>query len=197
LDGSIDATVLVPPENFVAARKGMHVLAQLSDLRVTFPDTVVTVSRSFLKRSPKVIKRYVQAYSEAIFQFKTDSNKATAVYTKRLRQQDQKAIQEAYDYYAPSFSFPPKPDRMLCGRLGFERQRLPHNPFQMEIDKLVKYAVRYTGWTKKELKWFSAETSNAFSVRVDGTRSRIEPREGSHLESDEARGRIKGRCCAP
>jgi hypothetical protein len=22
----------------------------------------------------------------------------------------------------------------------------------MEIDKLVKYAVRYTGWTKKELK---------------------------------------------
>jgi predicted TIM-barrel fold metal-dependent hydrolase len=28
----------------------------------------------------------------------------------------------------------------------------PYNPFQMEIDKLVKYAVRYTGWTKKELK---------------------------------------------
>ena len=28
----------------------------------------------------------------------------------------------------------------------------PYNPFQMEIDKLVKYAVQYTGWTAKELK---------------------------------------------
>ena len=28
----------------------------------------------------------------------------------------------------------------------------PYNPFQMEINKLVKYAIPYTGWTAKELK---------------------------------------------
>lgn len=28
----------------------------------------------------------------------------------------------------------------------------PYNPFQMEIDKLTKHSIRYTGWTAKELK---------------------------------------------
>lgn len=28
----------------------------------------------------------------------------------------------------------------------------PYSPFQMEIEKLVKYAIPYTGWTSKELK---------------------------------------------
>jgi ABC-type nitrate/sulfonate/bicarbonate transport system substrate-binding protein len=110
LNGSIDATVLAPPESFVAARSGMNVLAQMSDLKINFPHTVITTRRSFIKRNPELIKRYVQAYSEAIFQFKTDPGKGIAVYSKRLRQRDPKVIQQSYDYYAPRFSFPPKPD---------------------------------------------------------------------------------------
>jgi NitT/TauT family transport system substrate-binding protein len=138
LNGSIDATVLVPPESFVAAQKGMTVLAQLSDLKMTFPYTVITVGRAFLKNNPNVMKRYIQAYSEAIFQFKTDSNKAKAVYAKRLGQQNPMAIQETYDYYAPSFSFPPKPDaNALRGVLDLERQRLPENNKQIDVEQFL------------------------------------------------------------
>jgi ABC-type nitrate/sulfonate/bicarbonate transport system substrate-binding protein len=110
LNGSIDATVLAPPESFVAARSGINVLAQMSDLKISFPHTVITARRSFIKQNPDIIKRYVQAYSEAIFLFKIDVSKGIAVYSKRLRQRDPKVIQQSYDYYAPRFSFPPKPD---------------------------------------------------------------------------------------
>jgi NitT/TauT family transport system substrate-binding protein len=139
LNGAIDATVLVPPENLVAARNGMNVLAQLSDLKTTFPYTVVTVSRSFMKQNPTAVKRYIQAYSEAIFRFKTDQQQAKAVYAKRLGQKDAKVIQETYDYYAPRFTFPPRPDpNALAAVVEFERKRMPENRGQIDVRRFIE-----------------------------------------------------------
>jgi NitT/TauT family transport system substrate-binding protein len=108
---AIDATVLSPPETVAAARMGMNILAHLSDLKAAFPQTVITVRRSFLEKNRDTVKRFVRAYSEAIHVFKTDKAKGSAVYTKRLKQQDAKVIEDTYDYFAPKFSFPPRVDR--------------------------------------------------------------------------------------
>jgi ABC-type nitrate/sulfonate/bicarbonate transport system substrate-binding protein len=90
---------------------GMNILAHLSDLKAAFPQTVITVRRSFLEKNRDTVKRFVRAYSEAIHVFKTDKAKGSAVYTKRLKQQDSKVIEDTYDYFAPKFSFPPRVDR--------------------------------------------------------------------------------------
>lgn len=108
---AIDATVLSPPETVVAARMGMNILAHLSDLKAAFPQTVITVRRSFLEKNRETAKRFVRAYSEAIHQFKTDKAKGTDVYAQRLKQKDSKVIGETYDYFAPKFSFPPRVER--------------------------------------------------------------------------------------
>lgn len=108
---AIDATVLSPPETVVAARMGMNILAHLSDLKAAFPQTVITVRRSFLEKNRETAKRFVRAYSEAIHQFKTDKAKGTDVYAKRLKQKDSKVMGETYDYFAPKFSFPPRVER--------------------------------------------------------------------------------------
>lgn len=108
---ALDATVLSPPETIAAARLGMNVLANLSDLKASFPQTVVTTRRSFLEKNRDTVKRYVRAYSEAIHIFKTDKARGMAVYTKWLKQPDPKVIEATYDYFAPRFSFPPRVDR--------------------------------------------------------------------------------------
>jgi ABC-type nitrate/sulfonate/bicarbonate transport system substrate-binding protein len=90
---------------------GMNILAHLSDLKAAFPQTVITVRRSFLEKNRETAKRFVRAYSEAIHQFKTDKTKGMAVYANRLKQQDSKVIGETYDYFAPKFSFPPRVER--------------------------------------------------------------------------------------
>jgi taurine transport system substrate-binding protein len=108
---AIDASVLSPPETMVAARLGMNILAQLSDLKAAFPQTVITVRRSFLEKNRDAVKRFVRAYSEAIHEFKTDKAKALAVYANRLKQQDSKVLDATYDYFAPKFSFPPRVER--------------------------------------------------------------------------------------
>ena len=108
---AIDASVLSPPETVVAARLGMNILAHLSDLKAAFPQTVITVRRSFLEKNRDAVKRFVRAYSEAIYEFKTDKAKAMTVYANRLKQQDPKVLDATYDYFAPKFSFPPRVDR--------------------------------------------------------------------------------------
>ncbi|HEY1268152.1 MAG TPA: ABC transporter substrate-binding protein [Candidatus Binatia bacterium] len=107
----LDATVLSPPETIAAARMGMTVLANLSDLKASFPQTVMTTRRSFLEKNRDTVKRFVRAYSEAVHIFKTDKAKGMAVYTKWLKQPDAKIIEATYDYFAPRFSFPPRIDR--------------------------------------------------------------------------------------
>jgi NitT/TauT family transport system substrate-binding protein len=107
----IDATVLSPPETIAAARMGLTVLANLSDLKASFPQTVMTTRRSFLEKNRDTVKRFVRAYSEAIHIFKTEKAKGMAVYTKWLKQPDAKIIEATYDYFAPRFSFPPRIDR--------------------------------------------------------------------------------------
>jgi ABC-type nitrate/sulfonate/bicarbonate transport system substrate-binding protein len=108
---AIDASVLSPPETLAAARLGMNILGHLSDLKAAFPQTVITVRRSYLEKSRETVKRFVRAYSEAIYEFKTDKAKAMAVYANRLKQQDPKVLEATYDYFAPKFSFPPRIDR--------------------------------------------------------------------------------------
>jgi NitT/TauT family transport system substrate-binding protein len=107
----IDATVLAPPETAVAARMGLNMLANLSDLSASFPNTVITVRRSYLEKRRDLVKRFVRAYGEAIYRFKTDREGSLSVYTKRLKQQDPKIVEATYQYYAPKFAYPPRLDR--------------------------------------------------------------------------------------
>lgn len=108
---AIDASVLSPPETIVATRLGMNILAHLSDLKAAFPQTVMTVRRSFLEKNRDTVKRFVRAYSEGIHVFKNDKAKALTVYANRLKQQDFKVLDATYDYFAPKFSFPPRIER--------------------------------------------------------------------------------------
>jgi ABC-type nitrate/sulfonate/bicarbonate transport system substrate-binding protein len=111
LTGALDATVLSPPETVAASRAGLNILANLSELSSSFPQTLIMVRRSFLASNKDTVKRFVRAYSEAIHEFKTNKEKAIKVYAKHLKQTDQEILEETYNYYAPRFSFPPRIDR--------------------------------------------------------------------------------------
>ena len=77
MSGNIDATVLSPPETVAATRAGLRILANLGDLNASFPQTLIMVRRSFLADKRDTVKRFIRAYSEGIFEFKTNRDKAT------------------------------------------------------------------------------------------------------------------------
>jgi NitT/TauT family transport system substrate-binding protein len=151
---AIDASVLSPPETIAAARMGMNILANLSDLKAAFPQTVMTVRRSYLEKDRETVKRFVRAYSEAIYDFKTDKAKAMGVYAQRLKQQDSKILDATYDYYAPKFSFPPRVDRdgiRNALELVSDRDREAKGEINVEqfIDESVIDELEKEGFFKK------------------------------------------------
>jgi len=64
--GALDATLLAPPETGEATRMGLPTIAHMTDLKAAaFPMNVIATRRSFLDKNRDVVKRFLQAYSEA------------------------------------------------------------------------------------------------------------------------------------
>ena len=123
LSGNIDATVLSPPETVSAARAGLRILANLGDLNASFPQTLIMVRRSYLASKRETVKRFVRAYSEGIFEFKTHRDKAVKIYASRLKQKDLTILEETHAFYGPKFSLPPRIDRSgISNTLDLVRQ---------------------------------------------------------------------------
>jgi ABC-type nitrate/sulfonate/bicarbonate transport system substrate-binding protein len=105
--GALDATVLSHPELGEALRMGMNELGNLDEFKsADYPMSVVTVRRSFMGKNRNVVKRFVMAYAEATYQFMNNKDKGISIFQHRLKQDNAKALEETYKYFAPKFSFP-------------------------------------------------------------------------------------------
>jgi len=146
---ALDATVLSPPYTAEAVRMGMNILAHMSDMKAAFPQTVITVRRSFLEKNRETVKRFVRAYSEAIYVFITDKERAIAVYTKRLKQKNPQVLDETYGYFAGKFSIPPRADREgVMNVLSSAGQGKGAEPAQF-LDESVIEELEREGFYKK------------------------------------------------
>ena len=104
---SLDATLLSYPEIVEANRMGMNVMSDFSELKsADYPITAVAVRRAFLEQKRDTVKRFMKANAEGTYQFMTDKQKAFSIYKRRLKQNNPKALEETYQYFAPKFSYP-------------------------------------------------------------------------------------------
>ena len=137
--GAIDATLLAPPDTGEASRMGMNILSNLSDLKTAaFPINVLATRRSFLEKNREVVKRFLQAYSEGLYQFITNKEKALVISNQRLKLKNIALVEEAYQFYGPIFSFPPRVSREgLRVVLETLAQRTSGAKVEMNADKYV------------------------------------------------------------
>jgi len=104
---ALDATVLSHPELGEALRMGLNELGNLNDFKTAdYPMSAVAVRRSFMAQNRGVVKLFLMAYAEATYQFMNHQEKGIAVLKHRLKQDNPKALEETYKYFAPKFSFP-------------------------------------------------------------------------------------------
>jgi ABC-type nitrate/sulfonate/bicarbonate transport system substrate-binding protein len=121
---ALDATVLSHPELGEALRMGMNELGNLNDFKsADYPMSAVAVRRSFMAQNRNVVKRFMMAYAEATYQFMNDQAKGISIFKHRLKQDNVKALEETYKYFAPQFSFP---------------IRVSHNGMQNTLELIVK-----------------------------------------------------------
>ena len=136
---AIDATVLSYPDVNEALRVGMHVLADMSEMKeASFPMNVMVARRSFVEKNRDAVKRLQQAYAEGTYQFMNNKEKGLAVLSKRLRLKNPKGIEETYQYFAKKFSFPTRISQTgLRNTLELLSQRTPGAKIDMNMSRYL------------------------------------------------------------
>jgi len=138
---ALDATVLSHPELGEALRTGMNELGNLNDFKsADYPMTAVAVRRSFLEQNRNVVKRFMMAYAEATYEFINDPGKGISILKNRLKQDNAKALEETYKYFAPQFSFPTRVSR--SGMQNTLELIVKENPkLDTKIDKYLDESI--------------------------------------------------------
>ena len=140
---AIDGTMLSYPDINEALRLGMHEFAKMSDFKgSSFPMNVMVARRSFVEKNRDAIKRFQQAYAEGVYQFMSSKEKGMAVLSKWLRFKNPKAIEETYNYFGKSFSFPTRVSHEgLRNTLEIIAQRTPAVKVDMNISRYLDESI--------------------------------------------------------
>ena len=93
----IQATLLQPPETLKAKEIGVRALLDFTKLDVEWQQNGVAVTREYIKKKPDTVRRFMQAYVDAVHYNLTNSRGAQKILQKYLDIKDEKAIAESYN----------------------------------------------------------------------------------------------------
>ena len=102
-NGAVDAAVLSEPIATVALRSGSSLLFDLSHFAVPYSMHGFGTRRSFLRQNRDTVVRFMKAYLEGIFLFKTNKELALNVLKKYTRVDDISVMLTAYDEYSQRY----------------------------------------------------------------------------------------------
>ena len=151
--GGIDATLLSYAETLIAAKKGMNVLGEMTELVPEFPDRLIMVRRSYLDKERDSVKKFLQAISEGIIKVRTDRERTVTSLMKHLRL-DRQVAEENYQGSRDAYSFPPRVGRKgMQGVLDIFQQQTgrPKSDFEMSrfVDESVIDELEREGFFKR------------------------------------------------
>jgi len=103
--GKVQATMLPTPDNFIAQKRGFYNLVRV---RLPYQSTGVTTTRTFIRESSDIVRRYVRSQIEAVHRIKTDREAAIKVLAKYVALQDKEILERAYADLSSDDRLPPK-----------------------------------------------------------------------------------------
>jgi ABC-type nitrate/sulfonate/bicarbonate transport system substrate-binding protein len=98
--GTIHATVLTPPNNLLARKKGFTILVNVAALGLKIPNSVIGTTRSYIGSHRDTVRKFVMAYVEGIKILRTDPSFSIDTLAKYSRVTDAESLQEAYKVYS-------------------------------------------------------------------------------------------------
>jgi ABC-type nitrate/sulfonate/bicarbonate transport system substrate-binding protein len=105
--GRIAAGILTIRYALPFLQRGWPVLMDLSKTDLKYPPSCVGSSRSFVRKNPNTVERFLKAYTEAISVIKTDPALAKRIYAKEYRESDPVVIDKVVTVYAGLFKSVP------------------------------------------------------------------------------------------
>jgi NitT/TauT family transport system substrate-binding protein len=151
---AVDAVVLSEPFASAAMRMGASLVADLSQLNVPYTMHGFGTRKSYIRSNRDVVVRFMKAYLEGIYVFKTNKEVALNVLKKYTRMDDLSLVQTSYDEMSQRLiRRVPYPDRegiqTIIDQLAKTRPQMKSlNPGDF-IDPSILKEIEDSGFIKK------------------------------------------------
>ncbi|MEA2658301.1 MAG: NitT/TauT family transport system substrate-binding protein [Candidatus Binatota bacterium] len=97
--GIVNFTVVTEAGKAMAERLGYPTIVDMVALQIPFPQNGIYTSTKLIRENPDFVRRYLRAYVEAIYYFKTHKEETLRIMRKYSRLEDRKILEEAWDWH--------------------------------------------------------------------------------------------------
>jgi ABC-type nitrate/sulfonate/bicarbonate transport system substrate-binding protein len=154
--GALEAVVLSPPSNFRAAKAGMHELEDVGQLKITFPNTPLSVTRSYLRANRDTTLRFMRGFTLGLQRLRGDREFTMKVLSKYTKVVDAETLSQLHQTYGVKYSGdripyvrPESIDEILKRTPGKEAREAKAGDF---IDNSLLQELEKSGWFKAQAK---------------------------------------------
>lgn len=104
----VQGSVFPPAANFIAQKRGFHLLADVTSLGLAYQHQGGVTTRKFIREKPDVVRNFVKSYIEATYRTKTDRQTAMKILAKYLHLTDKDLLEKTYDSSVLDSKLPPR-----------------------------------------------------------------------------------------
>ena len=105
--GAVQAGVLSSPANYNATKAGFQMLVDFKNVGLDYPTVSLVSTRSYIKKDPQTVRRFLMAYSEGTERLYRDKEFAMKVIGKYTKTNDREALEAAYAFATTFIERPP------------------------------------------------------------------------------------------
>jgi NitT/TauT family transport system substrate-binding protein len=108
--GLVNFTVVTEAGKAMAEKLGYPTVVDMVALQIPFPQNGIYTSTKLIRENPDFVRRYLRAYTEAIYFFKTHKEDTMRIMRKYSRVEDKNVLEEAWNWHAkfmPDAPYPP------------------------------------------------------------------------------------------
>ncbi len=106
--GAVQAGVLSSPANYNAMKAGFQMLVDFKSVGLDYPTVSLVSTRSYIKKDPQTVRRFLMAYSEGTERLYQDKELAMKVIGKYTKTNDREALAAAYSFATTFVERPPE-----------------------------------------------------------------------------------------
>ena len=106
--GAVQAGVLSSPSDFKAKKAGFQQLVDFKTVGLDYPTVSLVSTRSYIKKDPQTVRRFLMAYSEGTDRLYRDKEFTMKVIGKYTKTDDREALESAYAFATTFIERPPR-----------------------------------------------------------------------------------------
>jgi NitT/TauT family transport system substrate-binding protein len=96
----VDVAIMHAPEPFQAIKRGWTLVEDLGRLGVAFQNSCAGTTRRMIRENPDTVLRYVRAYCQGVYRFRTDADFGIGVLRKYTGETDEAVLEQTWVLFA-------------------------------------------------------------------------------------------------